>query len=307
MPSSQFAVDRGGNAKFAVKGERVVEYVKKLCDIGPRVSGSEGMKKQQTLLTKHFEDLGGTVTKQDFTARQRSRPVAVEMTNLIVSWNPKAEKRVILCAHYDTRPSAHEEVNQANWSKPFLSANDGTSGVAMMMELAHIMKELPLSVGVDFVIFDGEEYIFDMAVPYVRDGDKYFFGSEHFGETYKKNRARLPYKYTAAILLDLCCATNARLAVEGHSWDFAPALVKEVWDLATKQGAKSFKFEMGFHRALRVTDDHLALNEAGIPAIDIIDFDYADWHKLSDTPDKISANQCAEVGNVLIAWFLQQK
>jgi glutaminyl-peptide cyclotransferase len=306
MPGSQFAADRPA-AKSGFRGEQVVEYVKTLCAIGSRVSGSEGMKKQQDLLVKHFEGLGAKVTKQEFVARQRSKPAAVNMTNLVITWNEKAEKRVMICAHYDTRPLAHEEQNPADWPKLFVSANDGTSGVAMMMELANVMKTLPLNVGVDFVIFDGEEYVFELAVPYIKDGDKYFFGSEHFADEYKKNRSKLGYRYTAAILLDLCCAANARLAVEGHSWDMAPNLVKEVWEIAAKQGAKSFQMALGFQRANRVSDDHLALNEVGIPAIDIIDFDYPDWHKLTDTPDKISSKQCFEVGNVLIAWLSQQK
>jgi glutaminyl-peptide cyclotransferase len=307
---NQFAADRDPKpdaAKSSFDGERAVKYVKQLCEIGPRVSGSEGMKKQQALLIQHFESHGGVVTKQEFTARQRSRVNEVAMTNLVISWHPKRTKRVILCSHYDTRPMAHEEVNRDNWTKPFVSANDGTSGVALLMELAPLMKDLPTNVGIDFVLFDGEEYVFDMGVPAIRDGDKYFFGSEHFAGLYKKERPRLPFQYTAAILLDLCCAADARLAVEGFSWEFAPLMVREVWDIAAKQGAKSFKFEQGFHRAARVTDDHLALNEVGIPAIDIIDFDYPDWHKLTDTPDKISAKQTAEVANVLLAWLKQQK
>jgi len=305
-----FAEDRAAKpaaAGPAVDGPRAVGYVKALCDLGPRVSGTPGMAAQQQLLVKHFEALGAKTTKQEFAARQRSKAGNVAMTNLVFSWKPELPKRVILCSHYDTRPVASEEPRRENWERPFASANDGTSGVAVLMELAHQMKDLPLQVGVDFVLFDGEEYVFDVGVPYVREGDKYFFGSEHFGEQYAKAKAKLPYKYAAAILLDLCCAENARLGVEGYSWQFAPALVREVWGVAEAQKAKSFKLEQGFARALQVSDDHLALNEAGIPAIDVIDFDYPHWHKLSDTPDKISPTQTAEVGNVLVAWLLMQK
>ncbi len=311
MKRDGFAEDRAPKAAagpgVAVDGPRAVGYVKLLCDIGPRISGTPGMARQQELLVKHFEALGAKTTKQEFAARQRSKAENVAMTNLVFSWKPELPKRVILCSHYDTRPLANEEPKRENWSRPFASANDGTSGVALMMELAHQMKDLPLHVGVDFVLFDGEEYIFDVGVPYVRDGDKYFFGSEHFGEQYAKTKAKLPYKYAAAILLDLCCAENARLGVEGYSWQFAPALVRQVWEIAEKQKAKSFKLEQGFARAVQVSDDHLALNEAGIPAIDVMDFDYPHWHKLTDTPDKISPAQTAEVGNVLVAWLVMQK
>src|SRR5581483_8272900 len=98
------------------------------------------------------------------------------------------------------------------------------------------------------------------------------------------------------ILLDLFAHENARLAVEGYSWRLAPQLVNEVWRAAEAVGAKSFKVERGFDRGAEVLDDHIPLNQAGIPAIDVIDFDYKHWHRLSDTPDKCSARQLAEVG-----------
>ena len=312
MKRDEFAADRTPKArpdelKAAVDAERAVKYVKLLCDIGPRVSGREGMRKQQELLVKHFEGHGAKTARQEFKARQRSRDADVAMTNLIFSWHPERARRVILCSHYDTRPMAHEEPLRENWARPFVSANDGTSGVALLMELAHQVKDLPTAVGVDFVLFDGEEYVFDLGVPMIREADRYFFGSEHFGQEYTKAKAKLPYKYEAAILLDLCCAEDARLAVEGFSWYFASPLVRQVWGIAERRGAKSFKMEQGFRRGERVSDDHLALNEAGIPAIDIIDFDYPHWHKLSDTADKVSAKQVAEVGCVLAAWLQSYK
>jgi hypothetical protein len=305
----KFAEDRVPRDLKAVPldGERAMKYLKQLCDIGPRVSGSDGMAKQQALVTKHFEAHGAKVTRQEFQARQRSRREPVAMVNLIASWHPDRKRRIIFCSHYDTRPAAHEEPDRQSWNKPFVSANDGTSGVALFMELAHHLKDLPTVYGIDLVLFDGEEYIFDMGTPGLRDGDKYFFGSEHFATEYVKNRTKLPYRYEAAILLDLFAGENARLAIEGYSWDAAPHLVDSVWKTAGVVGAKSFKTERGFVRGDHVQDDHLALIQAGIPAVDIIDFDYAHWHLLSDTPDKVSAKQLVEVGTVLTAWAQAQK
>ncbi len=303
-----FAADRAPPELKAipVDGDRALKYLKQLCDLGPRISGTEGMARQQALVTKHFEGLGAKVSRQEFQARQKSRRQPVAMVNLVASWFPDRPKRVILCSHYDTRPAAHEDVQQ-NWNKPFLSANDGTSGVALLMELAHHMKDFPTGVGVDFVLFDGEEYIFDLGVPGVRRGDDYFLGSEHFAGEYARDKAKLPYRYEAAILLDLFAHENARLAVEGHSWQANPKLVEAVWKTAEAVGAKSFKVERGFDRGYEVLDDHVPLIRAGIPAIDVIDFDYKHWHKLSDTPDKCSPRQLAEVGKVLTAWLQQQK
>lgn len=286
------------DAKTGVDGDRALKYLKQLCDLGPRISGSHGMAKQQDFLTKHFEGLGGKVARQEFTARQPSQKAEVALVNLVVSWNPERKDRIILCAHYDTRPYADEEANPNNWSKPFVSANDGTSGVALLMELAHRMKEFPTTVGVDLVIFDGEEYVFDKT-------DKYFLGSEHFADDYvKKLKAKkIEFKYTAAINFDLFAHPNAKLNIEGYSWDNAKELVVEVWKVAEANKAKSFKFARGFNRSTHVLDDHIPLQNAGIAAIDIIDFDYEDWHKLSDTPAKCSGDQLAEVGGVILTWL----
>ena len=298
-----FAEDRVPAAVPAVDGDAAMTHLKALCAIGSRVSGSAGMKQQQDFVTKHFEKHGATVRRQEFTAAAASRPNdKVPMVNLVASWHPDRPRRVILCSHYDTRPAAHEEVDRAAWGRPFVSANDGTSGVALLMELARHLKDLPTAVGVDIVLFDGEEYILDPGVPYVREGDKYFHGSQHFGRDYTATKATLKYRYEGAILLDLFAHDGARLAIEGYSHQMAPQLVAEVWRTAEKIGAKSFKYERGFARAAEVQDDHIALNAAGIPAIDVLDFDYPHWHKLSDTPDKCSPKQMAEVGRVLLAW-----
>ena len=172
-----------------------MKYLKQLCDIGPRISGSEGMKKQQELIEKHFKDLGATVTRQEFKARQRSRKADTEMVNLIISWHPDKARRVLICSHYDTRPIADQEANRDNWNKPFVSANDGTSGVAFLMELGHHMKDLKTEFGVDFVLFDGEEYVFETNP--LGGGDKYFFGSEHFADEYVKTKDKRKHRYDA--------------------------------------------------------------------------------------------------------------
>jgi hypothetical protein len=284
-------------------GERSIKYLKQICDIGPRVSGSEGMKKQIELLTKHFEDLGGKVSKQEFQGQQKSKREAVAMTNLIVSWFPDRKNRVILCAHYDTRPFADQEGDRMKWGKPFVSANDGGSGIALMMELAHSMKDLPTEVGVDFVFFDAEEFVFTGP-----DGnDDYFIGSKYFANDYAKNNKKTGIKYLAAINYDMVGHENAGLRIEGFSWENARELVLEVWKVAEEQKAKSFKFTRGFNRSMHVSDDHISLQNAGIPAIDIIDFDYEHWHKLGDTPDKCTAGQMAQVGNVTLGWLKKKK
>src|SRR5262245_2650735 len=106
----------------AFDAKRAMQYLEKVCDLGPRISGSGGMKKQQDLLKKHFEDHGAKVQLQRFKAKQKSRAKPVEMANLIASWHPDRQRRVILCAHYDTRPIADQEPDERRWTKPFVSA-----------------------------------------------------------------------------------------------------------------------------------------------------------------------------------------
>ncbi|MCX7664095.1 MAG: M28 family peptidase [Gemmataceae bacterium] len=294
----KFAEGRDGEPVKAgpFDGERAMGYLKTLCDLGTRWSNSKEMLKQQELLTAHFEKHGAKVTLQKFMGRQPSVKDPIPLANMIVTWHPEAKRRVLICGHYDTRPIAHEEPRK-NWDKPFLSANDGTSTVAFLMELAHHMKDLKLEVGVDFVLFDAEEYIFD------KSRDKFFLGSEFFANDYKKNPPK--HKYIAGILLDLFAHKGAEYRVELNSYDMAKELVTEIWAIAKKEGVRAFVWDQG----LEIQDDHLALNAVGIPTIDIIDLKgYEEhWHKLSDTPDKCSANSMNQVAKVILAWLPKVK
>lgn len=288
------AFAEGRDAGF--DADRAMGYLRDLCDIGPRISGSEGMKKQQDLLQKHFESLGAKCQYQRFTAKQKSQKEPVEMANLVVSWNPERQRRVIICSHYDTRPIADQEPDPRNWRKPFVSANDGGSGVALMMELAHHMKDLKSQVGVDFVFFDGEEYIFDTGTN-KGDGDLYFFGSEHFAREYRRGKSG--QRYLGAVLLDMIGGKGARFPVEQHSMASAGGLVQTLWSIAEERRCPAFVNVRGDS----VLDDHIALNKAGIPAVDIIDFSYKNWHKLSDVPENCSGDSFAQVARVLVTWL----
>ncbi len=299
---TEFAAAQGTSKGVAFDPKRALGYLEDLCKIGPRISGTDGMKKQQELIEKHFTDLGAKVAYQKFSARQASRRQPTDMANMIVSWHPERERRVIFCSHYDTRPLADQEDNRRNWTKPFVSANDGGSGVALLMELGHHMKDLPTKVGVDFVFFDGEEYIYD------RDSDHYFLGSDHFASEYKKAKGKT--KYIAALLLDMVAGKEMRFPKEMRSVMAAGPLVENVWEVAKELKVKAFVDEFG----PEIQDDHLPLNRAGIPAADIIDlandrrvFNYPHWHKLSDTPENCSGESMAQVARVLSVWVQRVK
>ena len=292
-----FASDRAGAEKVVeIDAKRVMDYLEAVCKIGPRISGSEGMTKQQKMIEKHFTDLGAKVSYQKFSKKQRTAPKPVEMANLIVSYHPDRVKRVILCSHYDTRPIADQEANARRWTDPFVSANDGGSGVALLMELGHHMKDLETKVGVDFVFFDGEEYILDPKK------DEYFFGSKHFAAEFRKARRKTEYK--GAILLDMIGGKGATFPVEQNSWAKAGKLTKEVWTIAAELKCGAFEEKLS---RFAVEDDHIPLNAAGIPAIDIIDFDYPHWHRLSDLPKNCSAGPMAQVAKVCSVWLQRVK
>jgi glutaminyl-peptide cyclotransferase len=295
--SDGFASDRVGAAiPVAFDAARAMDYLKTVCKIGPRISGTDGMKHQQELLQKHFEAVGAKVSYQYFTAKQLSEGKPVEMANLMASWHPDKARRVMLCSHYDTRPIADQEPNRRRWHDTFLSANDGGSGVALLMEMANHMKEIDPTVGVDFVFFDGEEYVFEPQ-------DEYFFGSKEFAREYRKNKAKV--QYIGAVLLDMVGGKNAKFPVEKKSYWKAPELVRELWKTAGELGCTAFRSDE--FSQFEIEDDHVPLNQAGIPAVDIIDFSYPHWHRLTDVPANCSGDSLEQVARVLSVWVQRAK
>ena len=255
--------------KIPFNGARAYDYLKQLCDLGPRRSGSEAMVAQQKFLAEHFEKLGAKVEFQRFKAPypldgpdEQMIGHDVPMANMIVRFNPENRERIMLCGHYDTLPfPLHDPVDRRG---RFVGANDNGSGVAILMELGNELARHPPKVGVDFVFFDGEEFIF-------KDDGKYFCGSEHFADEYVKHPPAFRYRY--AVLLDMVGGAELQLPQEPNSvtWDDSRPLVKEIWATAARLGVQEFVPRPGLDP---VRDDHLALHDvAKIPACDLIDFE----------------------------------
>lgn len=281
---------------FAFDAARSFGYLEQICAIGPRIAGTEGMQQQQQLLEKHFTDLGASVFFQEFDAPHPQTGLPVHLRNLIVTWHPDARERVFLCCHYDTRPRPDREPHPANRDKPFLGANDGGSGVALLMELGHHMRTLKPTLGVDFVFFDAEELVYDEQ----RDQQRYFLGSTYFAEQYRDRPP--PFRYRCAVLLDMVGSKEFKAYYEGYSLQYAPELTKSVWDAAAKVGVREFVAR----RRHEVRDDHLPLNRiARIPACDVIDFDYPYWHLRNDIPAACSGETLRKVALVMATWLQQ--
>ena len=277
-------------------GARTFQYLKTVCAIGPRVSGSPGMQKQQELIDKHFQKLGAKVRYQEFDVTHPQSGAPVRMKNMIVSWFPEKRERILICCHYDTRPFPDRETLPYNRTKSFIGANDGGSGVALLMELGHHMNKLSPQYGVDFIFFDGEELVF-------KKGDAYFLGSEHFSKQYRDNPPE-SFRYVKGVLIDMIADRNLKIYMEKNSLRYASAVTRSLWATARKLRVREF-VNRSKHE---IRDDHLSLNQiAKIPTCDIIDFDYPYWHKRNDLPAACSGRSMAVVGRVLLAWLGEQQ
>jgi hypothetical protein len=275
-------------------GAAALNNLKQLCDLGPRTSGSAGMQRQQTLLAEHFEKLGAKVERQEFQIAHPIDGTPVMLANLIAHWHPDKKERLLLAAHYDTRP--YPDRDPLNPRGRFVGANDGASGVALLMEMGRHMPQLAGRYGVDFVLFDGEELVFRDQPP---PSDPYFLGSKHFAQQYI---AKPPgHRYRLGVLLDMVGDENLALLAEPTSMKYAGTTVRDIWATARRLGVREF---INQTMATAVNDDHVPLNEiARIPTCDLIDFDYPYWHTQDDLPAHCSALSLARVGWVVHEWL----
>ena len=296
------AKPRRAPRKNPLNADRAYAMLERICAIGPRVSGTAGMLRQQEILKAYFAELGGQVSMQEFPATHPRSGKEVTLANMIVTWHPDRMDRVLLCAHYDTRPYPDRDPRLSNRRKPFIGANDGASGVALLAELGHHVKDLPPPVGVDFVLFDAEELV------YSERRDPYFLGSEHFARQYRDDPPDHKYRY--AVLVDMVGDKQLQIYQEKYSisWPDSRGLVRDIWATAKDLRVREFVSRSRYE----VRDDHLALHDiAGIPACNIIDFDYprppgtsgSFWHTTMDTPDKCSGESLAKVGWVILEWL----
>jgi hypothetical protein len=265
-------------------GERALQYIRTQLDFGPRIPGTEGHVRMAAWLDSTLRSRADTVVVQSWdhtTVDGKTLP----MRNFIARFNPQATTRLLFLAHWDTRPVS--DVNGVvDSTKPVPGANDGASGVAILLGMADALKARPPEVGVDLLFVDGEDYGNWDARTDVLLGSKYYAANP------VGTRPRF------AILFDMVGDAMLRIPKEGYSLTGAPDIVEMVWDTARRMGYETtFIDEAGG----ATTDDHIPLQEAGYKAIDIIDFDYPHWHTPDDTFDKVSARSLKIVGDVAMA------
>ncbi len=279
------AADRTDGPQFSADSAHA--YLRKQVEFGPRVPGSQGHARQLEWMTGLLRSRADTVMLQPFTHDVDG--TRLEMTNVLARFRPELTDRVLLLAHWDTRPTANGESDPERRQQPILGANDGASGTAVLLEMARVLAQQAPPIGVDLLFTDGEDY-----GPY---GDTMYLGAKYFA-------ANLPpgYKPLYGILVDLVGDENPEFPIEANSERDAPEVVERVWRLAEELGyGDVFRRRSGF----AIEDDHVPLNRAGIRTINIIDFDYGPgnsyWHTLEDNVDHTSPKGLGVVGNVLVA------
>ena len=241
---------------------------------GPRYPGSAGHLAVQGWIASSLSDAGWQVDRQDFTFG------GIALRNIVGDLETDGSGLVVLGAHYDTRPVADRDPSASGLPVP--GANDGASGVAVLLELARILPSMRLGCDVQLAFFDAED---SGRIA----GWDWSLGSRHFVE-------QLSATPEAAVIVDMVGDRDLRLPRELNS---TPALVEAIWAAAQQAGSEAFVDEPG--RSL--IDDHIPFLERGWPAADIIDFDYPYWHTPQDTADKISAESLGQVGRTLVVWL----
>ena len=271
-------------------------FIQRQVLFGPRVNNSKAHRECLKYLVSSFEKYECTVQLQSgsITAHDGKK---LEFSNVIAALNPNANMRLMISAHWDSRPWADNDQDESYWEKPIDAANDGASGVAVILELARTLSLdsnfINSDIGIDFILFDAEDYGISN-IP-----KSFCYGSQYW----QKSPLFIGERPIYGINLDMVGGKNAHFYYEGFSNEYARHVLDKVWGVAANLGYSDM-----FHREMSypITDDHLYVNYAGIPCIDIIHRDPTTgsfvntWHTHDDRIDEISKETLKAVGQVLV-------
>ena len=290
----------------AFNGDSAYSFVQKQVDFGPRVPNTKGHRECGDYLINKLKSYGAEVVTQEMQL-MRYDGVQMNARNIIASFDPQNVKRVMLCAHWDTRPWADNDANEKNYHTAIDGANDGGSGVGVLLEIARQISMSKPQIGIDIILFDAE----DSGTPRFHKGQydekSWCLGSQYWA--YNPHKAGYNARY--AVLLDMVGAKNAVFCKEGFSVDYASSVVKKIWNKAGELGYAHIFVDQhcGY-----ITDDHVPVNEiARIPCVDIIHNDPAAagfgdfWHTVNDNMDGIDKDMLTKVGTVMLNVIYSEK
>ena len=277
-------------------------YTKAQVDFGPRIPSTEAHAKCAAYLVKKLKSFGGEVVVQEAPAKTYDGK-SHTLKNIIASFNPAQKDRILITAHWDARPFSDADKDEEMKNKAFDAANDGASGVAVILEMARQIQQKQPNVGVDFILWDIEDY--------GKGGDQtpnestWCLGSQYWA----KNPHVKGYKALYAINLDMVGGGNAQFLQDEVSRKYAPNVLKKVWDIGNEIGFSAYFIHKP---SPNLIDDHFWMNQAGIPSIDIIDYSedgnfYRNWHTQLDNLNNIDKNTLNAVGQTVLETIYREK
>jgi glutaminyl-peptide cyclotransferase len=272
-------------------GEKCFQHLEKVCSFGPRVAGTRAHELVHDYITSELQKLSLKVEEQKFRAYSSLLDETLPFVNIIAVLNPEKADGIALSAHWDSRPIAENDPEARRRRQPILGANDGASGIALLLELARVLKENKAKGKILFIFFDAEDYGTRTAM------DEYCMGSATMAAHPPEG-----VQFDLGINVDMIGDKNLRIKIEGYSYRDARSLVEEFWSVAESLYPAYFSREV----YPPILDDHVPFLQAGKPYIDVIDYDYAFWHTHADTPDKCTPRSLEIVGNAILH-FIDKK
>ena len=277
---------RSGTHRREFDGERAFAYLQQQVTYGPRIPNTPAHEQTGDWILTRLRATADTVVVTAF-GHKTGKGDMLHLRNFLARFRPQETARVLFLAHWDTRPRADQSPNVGAQRMPVPGADDGASGVAVLLGVADALKAKAPAVGVDLLFVDGEDYGNFADSNDVLIGSRYFAAHQPPGD---------PPLY--AVLFDMVGDKNLNIYYEGNSQAFAPEVVDRVWRTARDLGYGSYFLPGVKHTLL---DDHVSLQHVGIHAIDVVDFDYPYWHTTDDTIDKVAAASLQIVGDVAVA------
>lgn len=277
-------------------------FVKAQVDFGPRIPSTEAHARCAAYLLASFKKYGAEVSEQNSKVSTYDGKTH-QLRNIIAKFHPEKTKRVLISAHWDSRPFSDQDSEPNNQNKAFEAANDGASGVGVILEMARLIQQKSPNIGVDFILWDIEDY--GKSNDQSPNETTWCLGSQHWA----KNPTFGSNKPIYAINLDMVGGSNAQFTQDAVSRQYAPDIVSKVWKIADEIGYGNYFINM---TSGNIIDDHFWMNQAGVKSIDIIHYSdnsgfYINWHTQLDNLNNIDRNTLKATGQTVLETIYREK